>query len=68
MTALQQLRDILDNNRNWSADFIFDTIDELIEKEKEQIIMAYSQGALDSYKCDYKLEIDYYNETFNKNK
>lgn len=58
MTALEELRNILDNNRNWSADFIFDTIDNLLEKERQQIIDTYSQGAFDSYKL-FKPEIDF---------
>jgi hypothetical protein len=78
MTALEGLINILDNNRNWSADFIFDTIDNLLEKERQQIIDAYIQGDEDGYhsivsQSDYEIEgrseylgEKYYNETFNK--
>lgn len=67
MTVLQELRNILDNNRNWSADFIFDKIDELIELEKQQIINAFEcqDNNLYPYNENYESGEQYYNETFN---
>ena len=78
MTALQELQNILDNNRNWSADFVFGIIDKLLQKEKQQIVNAYMQGEEDGYhflgsQSDYEsagrneyLAETYFNETFNK--
>ena len=69
MTALQELRIILENNRNWSADFIFNAIDELLEKEKQQIMDAYDLGSLEDLQYPDSNVINngeqYYNETFN---
>lgn len=78
MTALQELKEFLDKSRYWSTDYILDKIDELLEKEKQQIINAYIQGDEDGYhsivsQSDYEIEgrseylgEKYYNETFNK--
>ena len=76
MTALQELKNILDENRNWSADFIFDKIDSLLEDEKQNIILAYqigySSGEIEANlnirdTNVYKQGLEYYNQTFKEN-
>lgn len=64
MTALQELRHILDTNRNWSADFIFDNIDKLLEKEKQQIINAFI-GYNSIRELNLPFAEQYYNKTYN---
>lgn len=63
-TALTRLKDYLKDNRYWTADSLFSKIDELLEEEKDQIINAYGQGALDVANGLNVLDTDYFKETF----
>lgn len=63
-TTLTKLKDYLQDNRYWTADSLFNQIDELLEEEKDQIIMAYGKGALDVANGLNVLDTDYFKETF----
>lgn len=63
-TTLTRLKEHLENNRFWTADSLFNKIDELLEEEKDQIINAYGQGALDVANGLNILDTDYFKETF----
>ncbi len=74
-TAMQELIEIInDNLKNeyTSQEFARLTIfkasaERLLEKEKEQIIDAYNQGALDGESSEINYP-NYYNQTYNQNK
>jgi hypothetical protein len=55
MTALQELKEYLNENRNWSADMIFNKLESLLEKERHQICEAYKCGYDDGFHSDLSL-------------
>jgi len=67
MTALQKLYLGLRNSRpsQWVDILIIDE-DKLLKEEKQQIIKAYGQGALDRDLGLNVLDTDYYKETYGK--
>ena len=73
-TAIQELIEFIDDKfivSNYpQISFIYYKAQELLEKEKEQIMDAYVVGREESH-LDYypqKHSLEYYNETFNQNK
>jgi hypothetical protein len=65
------------NTRCLNGDFVLEKANELLEKEKEQIINAYNDGVNDGNtqglegkegNGNYATLEEYYNETYNKNK
>jgi hypothetical protein len=69
-TAMQELIEYIELNID-DNDFIkhevLEQADNLLEKEKEQIIDAYSQGYGDGVQ-EPNPNDDYYNQTYNQNK
>ena len=63
-TAMQELIELIVNNRT-RLDIIEKNQQMWLEKEKEQIIDAYSNGSNDRL---YNRINDYYNQTYNQNK
>jgi len=67
-TALTEWFDELKANYPYMANEIFDKgFNKYLEKEKEQIIDAYSQGYGDGVQ-EPNPNDDYYNQTYNQNK
>jgi hypothetical protein len=75
-SAMQELIEFV-NTRCLNGDFVLEKANELLEKEKEQIINAYNDGVNDGNtqglegkegNGNYATLEEYYNETYNKNK
>ena len=68
-TAMQELIDYVKETWGWYEDFEIKS-DQLLEKEKEQIIKAYLKGDSNGCGCyDYATKEDaeeYYNQTYDK--
>jgi hypothetical protein len=64
-TAMQELIEYLNGDTYAGICDIRDRAEELLEKEKEQIIDSYNQGTLDGESSEINYP-NYYNETFNQ--
>ena len=62
---MQELIGRLENSGMPLGSYDYDIFEELLEKEKEQIIEAYNRGICDDEPMDGK---QYYNQTYNQNK
>lgn len=68
-TAIQELIDYLNEDEFTGICDIRDRVEELLEKEKEQIIQAHIDG-FDHIVVDFKKQEyaeQYYNQTYNQN-
>jgi len=71
LTAIRLTKYSEINEQAWEAyDYVIDITEQMLEKEKEVIKNAYTEGCGDNILCestDKKRAEEYYNETFNTN-
>jgi hypothetical protein len=67
-TAMQELIEFIESTNNTPHVnlTIMDKAKKLLEKEKEQIMMAYKDGRICIKPLGVMVEEQYYNETYNK--
>lgn len=64
-TAMQELIEFV-NTRCLNGDFVLEKANQLLEKEKEQIMNSYVEGRLCSYNDNPSIKAnEYYNQTYN---
>jgi hypothetical protein len=65
-TAIQEMIERLEKSGFFLISYDYDIFNEALEKEKEQIMMAYNDGFLNAGLKQWKTSTEYYNQTYNQ--
>jgi|694.fasta_scaffold102638_4 hypothetical protein len=65
-TAIQEMIERLEKSGFFLISYDYDIFNEALEKEKEQIMMAYNDGYVNKAFDKQRNPLEYYNQTYNQ--